>query len=743
MTTEREDRGAWRTHEVPTFTQAEDTWLFGLTAKQLLGVVIAVVLGWVVFQFAPLWFLPLFVRIGVGAAVGAVVAGFVAIRPGGRSMFGIISEYLGFRFGSRYHVSEVRDLVRRRPMEQVRRSRRRRGTHLRLPVPLPGRTVSIDIRLPFGRGDHGGTAAGFLLLVAMGTLMAGCSLDRAEAQMADDYRGRRVFLQSVVVKLSGNVNDGAGAATIRLKAAAPLKEAGPRVNETLQSVVELESHRTRVQPGWTFVGSVGPIAPLQALETEEEFVFENVYIGDRGGIRPYCDIATREGYYINRQSPPRISYRVHSEHCRIRAQGTTSVPIEGLLARDAISKPVLSVNWQDRKRNQGALSIGEGMLPYPKVRVISVTPVEDMNDGDALLLDRFEICNGNDVEIMSLGIQSERPADPGSDDYFEGASGQRIAGEVRTCPLVAPENVRVILEEMAVFAQGDADFEITVRPVVSTLQPQDIANRATLVVLDSNGDEGPEFRVLRPEDDGFDPLKPNIVKFNVAPPTLEDKRNSTDPDGSIIQLRLDLEHRVTVKRPVYQPVDHYNQRLERHISSCSCSCSKSGGCPGGCSCNKSSSRSYADYEYWPEHWRVEKDARQYLHESEDSNVVLVFEQSFLFEKLLVTFDRPYEELVYVDPTPEPGEVREPDYYEEGRVIGLWDGEPLHCGPDIAQDDEGRWTGWTWVEPGTNSKGEAYGGCRRAFACKLKIPEQEEPFGPDGTPTEEDYECVNN
>ena len=58
MTTEREDRDAWRTHEVPTFTQAEDTWLFGLTAKQLLGVVIAVVLGYVVFQFAPLWFLP-------------------------------------------------------------------------------------------------------------------------------------------------------------------------------------------------------------------------------------------------------------------------------------------------------------------------------------------------------------------------------------------------------------------------------------------------------------------------------------------------------------------------------------------------------------------------------------------------------------------------------------------------------------------------------------------------------------
>ena len=98
MTTERDDRNAWRTHEVPTFTQAEDTWLFGLTAKQLLGVVIAIVLGYVVFQFAPLWFLPLIVRIGIGAVVGALAAGFVAIRPGGRSMFGIVREYFAFSF---------------------------------------------------------------------------------------------------------------------------------------------------------------------------------------------------------------------------------------------------------------------------------------------------------------------------------------------------------------------------------------------------------------------------------------------------------------------------------------------------------------------------------------------------------------------------------------------------------------------------------------------------------------------
>ena len=558
MTTERDDMDAWRTHEVPTFTQAEDTWLFGLTAKQLLGVVIAVVLGYVVFQFAPLWFLPLVVRLGIGAVVGALAAGFVAIRPGGRSMFGIVREYLAFRFGACYHVSEVSDLVRRRPMNQDRRIRKRRGTYVRLPVPLSGRTVSLQVRLPFGRG--GGNAAGMLLLVAAAS-MAGCGTDRAEAQVADDYRGRRVYLQSVVVKLSGPVNDGAQAATIRLIAAAPLREAGPRVNETLQSVTELESHGTRVLPAWTLVGAAGQIVPLQALGTGDEFVFENVFIGDRGGIRPYCDIAMPEGHYIRRQSPARISYRAHSEHCRIRAQGGVVDSEEGLSARDAISKPVLSVNWQDRRRNQGALSIGEGLLPYPKLRIISVTPAQDIQDGDAVLLDRHEICNGSDVEIVSLGIQSERPADPGVDDYFDGATGQRIAGEVRTCPLVALRNVRVILEEMAVFAQGNSDFEIRVKPVVSTLMSQDIVNSAKLVVLDRNGVEGPEFQVPKPGDAGFDPLTPDTVKFNLAPPVLEDKLNSTDPDSAIIQLRLDLTHQVTVKRPVHQPVEHYDRRV--------------------------------------------------------------------------------------------------------------------------------------------------------------------------------------
>ena len=515
---------------------------------------------------------------------------------------------------------------------------------------------------------------------------SGCGMDRAQAQVADDYRGRRVYLQSVVVKLSGPVNEGAQAATIRLRAAAPLKEAGPRVNETLQSVTELESHGTRVLPAWDESRSGGTRSlHRRHLGVGDEFVFENVYTLETFEIySPYCDIAMPEGHYIRRQSPARISYRAHSEHCRIRAQGGVVDSEEGLSARDAISKPVLSVNWQDRRRNQGALSIGEGMLPYPKLRIISVTPAQDIQDGDAALLDRHEICNGSDVEIVSLGIQSERPADPGVDDYFDGATGQRIAGEVRTCPLVALRNVRVILEEMAVFAQGNSDFEIRVKPVVSTLMSQDIVNSAKLVVLDRNGVEGPEFQVPKPGDAGFDPLTPDTVKFNLAPPVLEDKLNSTDPDSAIIQLRLDLTHQVTVKRPVHQPVEHYDRRVESHISSCSCSCSRRGSCPGGCSCSRNSSRSYADYEYWPEHDRVESDARQYLPDTEEANVVLVFEQQFLFEKMLVTFDRPYEELEYVDPTPEPGEVREPDYYEEGRVIGLWDSEPLYCDSNVAR-----------------------------------------------------------
>ena len=753
MTTDR-DEAAWSTHEVPTFTQAEDTWIAGLTARQLLGLMIAATLGYVVYQFSPLWFLPLLARIAVGVAVGLLIAGFVAIKPGGRTMFVVIGEYVAFRFGPRYHVSAVSHLVASRPLEQYRRRRRRRALSFSMPLPLPGRIVRLDVRipLPFWRG-RSGEAAMLLLLLSVGVFAAGCGADKAQAQVADDYRGRRVYLQSIVVNLGDNISEGGQSATIRLKAAAPLKEAGPRLNETLQSVTELTSHGTRVLPAWTKVGAEGAIPSLQALGVGQEFVFENIFLGDPGSrllasgqsVRPYCDIAMGEGVYVNRGSSPRVSYRAHSQDCRIRAQGSGDPDAyAGLAARDAISKPVLSVNWQDRKRNQGALSIGVGMLPYPRQSVVSVDPVEEITDGDVVLLDRHEICNGNLIKIVALGIQSERPADPGLDDYFEGESGQRIVGEVQTCPMLAPENVEVILPETVVFAGGESDYEIKVRPVVSTIVPQDIVNSARLSVVDKFNEEIVGVDVPVPGDEDFDPLNPNTVKFNIAPPALEDKRNSTDPDSAIIQLRVDLDHRVTVKRPVYQPIEQFDEHGVQHIYTCGCS--KSGGTcsPGGgsCSCSCSSNHTRRYFKYWDPHYRVDAEDREYLPDSDDSNVELVFEQSFLFEKMLVTFDRPYEELVYVDPTPEPGEVREPDYHEEGRVVGLWDGEPLHCGPGVAQDTEGRWTGWLWVEPGTNSKGEAYGGCRRAFACKLKIPEQEEPFGPGGMPTEEDYECIN-
>lgn len=366
MTTERDNEG-WRTHEVPTFTQAEDTWIAGLTARQLLGLVLAVTLGYVVYQFSPLWFLPVLARIAVGVTVGLVTAGFVAIKPGGRTMFAVIGEYVAFRLGPRYHVSVVSHLVATRPTEQYRRRRRRRGISFSLPLPLPGRIVRLDVRipLPFSAGRSGGAA--MLLILSGGIIASGCGADRVQAQVADDYRGRRVYLQSIVTKLAGSINEGGQSATIRLRAAAPLKEAGPRLNETLQSVTELQSHGTRVLPAWTKAGSAGPIETVQALTTGQEFVFENVYLGDSGSqlgtddIRPYCDIAMGEGQYVHQSSPPRISYRAHSKDCRIRAQGGNVDQIEGLTARDAISKPVLSVNWQDRRRNQGALMIGVGM----------------------------------------------------------------------------------------------------------------------------------------------------------------------------------------------------------------------------------------------------------------------------------------------------------------------------------------------------------------------------------------------
>ena len=92
-----------------------------------------------------------------------------------------------------------------------------------------------------------------------------------------------------------------------------------------------------------------------------------------------------------------------------------------------MSKPTLTINWEDRKQNQGALSIGRSMLPFPGPSLEDIS-VEVTDTGGAELLNIDSLCKMNDTNVVSMGIQSSRPdtATPVS-DYFEG----KAAGGLR------------------------------------------------------------------------------------------------------------------------------------------------------------------------------------------------------------------------------------------------------------------------------------------------------------------------
>ena len=746
MSTDNGSGNKWRYHKVPTFADAEDAMIAGMSGKQLVGIVLALVTGYGVFLI--LGALPMMPRLMICALVATVVAGMIAIRPGGRSLFMYLMDWVFLYLGPRYYGDQIGKLVSGAAIDDNDRRRGKGGIQMVVRVPLPGRSfwVNVFFRVPFKRARGRVQIGAVVLAACLGFALSGtiaCSSDIARAQVPQEYAGKRVYVQAVVANLEQNINTGGQSVSVELKAAAPLRWAGPRVNETLQSVYELNANRTRVSPGWTRVGGTREVESIEALQTGEEFGFEHIFLGDLHELRPYCDVSTGvDGYYINPDlAPPKRTRRIHSKDCRIRPPKYDGP--DWLSVDEALSKPTLTVNWEDRKQNQGARSIGRSMLPFPGPSMEKIS-FELTDTGGAELLNIDRLCKVNDTNVVSMGVQSAQPDTPTSvSDYFDGQGGRRIAGEVKTCPLEisASKIARVVLPETIVFAAGNSDFEIKVRPLVETFRPEDVVNSAKLTIFDSAGAAIYSKAVPKAGDGDFDPLKPDTVKFNIAPPYYEYKVFSTDLDTAVIQIQIDIEHAVTVVRPVYQPIAFYPEKMVSHITSCGCS--KSGGsCNNGGSCSCSSRSSSAWFTYWEDHHRVDAMDREYLPDDPSGEVTLVFSQTLLFEPLAVTFDQPYTDFIYVEPTPEPGEVRENPYVGDGERIGLWDGEPLLCGPGVAEDDEGRFTGWLWVAPGVSSEGLAYGGCRRAYACKLDIPVAEEPFGPGGTPTEEDYECIN-
>lgn len=736
------DKDAWRQHRVPTFIDLEDTVFGGLSWPQIVGVVISALTGFGVYMV--LGAAPALVRFMTAGIVGLVLCGMIGIRPGGRSLYILMWEWISFKLGPRYFGDEVQRLVSRGVMAEADRRRGKGGVQVRLRLTLIGRTLWINffLRIPLKQKRSQISIGGLVAFVLAASVITGCSPEKAAAQVPEEYAGKRVYLQSVVTRLDYNISTGGRSATLAVKAAAALAAAAVRVNENILSVYELNANRTRVLAA-TDKTTASAIDPVSALETGEEFSFGRIYLADEHDTRPFCDIYLGpDGFYLNPDiANPNYRFRYHSKDCRIRPSGQTGG--DALSPEDTISKPFISVNWIDRKQNQGALSIEKSMLPYPDPHIEEITlETVDVNGGEILNIN--EMCNMSDVRVISLGIQSERPASPPMPDYFDGHSGQRIAGEIRTCPLEPAYRIaRVILPDMPVFAAGVTGYEIRLRPYAETVNPEDVVSSAVVRVLDGNGAVRFEGPVLRNGDAGYDPVRPNVVKFNIAPPYIEPKTYSTDLDSITLQFEVEVEHVVKAIRPVHQPIQYFAEHGVRHIWQCQCSCS-GGGCSSTCrsrSCSPSENPRRMYYKYWDPHFRVDEADREYLPTDPTAEFAMVFKQTMLFERMKFTFDRPFEEFTYVTPTPEPGELREREYYSDGDTIGLWDGEPLICSNGVAQDAEGRWTGWKWVEPGVNSLGEAYGGCRRAYGCKLHIPAVEEPFGPGGSPAEEDYECV--
>ncbi len=758
MTTpDPQEDNSWRRHEVPTYTEAQDTFLFGLSFRQLIAIVIGCGVGYAVYQV--LWFLGFWYRIGAGGVVVVLSAAFIALKPGGRSLFGVLFELISYQFRSKHYSDLVRHIISTGPIDQFRPQRKRKT--LTIPIPTPSNTIYIRLRLPIGgrRGTAEVIALALLSSVVFGSFAC---FGPAEAQSPGHYIGKRVYLQSVVINYGGSTDEGGKAVTVRLKAAAPLRWAEPRVLESLQSPTERRAQGTTFEPAaryssGLYVGGRSTILAIYGIASGEEFAFEDVLLNDTRQIRPYCDIPLETGHLRYYDGGDVYFFRHHSANCRIIqplefALNGADIRENGVSGEYSVSRPNMTVQWEDIRRNKGALGIGGPLIPWPAPTLYKME--QELIDTGAELLNPFVLCDPREIEVMSLGIQSEKPVDHGDEDYFEGRSGQVIAGEVKVCGLEKGDRMADVgLPETVVFAEGNTEFEIKVRPIVSTLLPENVDNRATLFVhaligADDYFGNSAGYKVPKMGDSEFDATKPNVVKFVAPVPggSIADKVNDGELDLTRFQFELVVDHIVTVKRPVYQPIQTFEEFGVPHIYQCRCSCS-GGGCTSTCgsrSCNSNSNPRMRYFKYWDPHFRVDDEDRSYLPDDPSSDVMLHYTQTFTFEATYVSFDKPFVSLVYVEPTPRAGRLPEPDYYDEGGSLGYHGGfstgSELVCGPDVGTVD-GEPTGWVWVAPAVNSQGEAFGGCRKDYVCKLDVPPQEEVFGPGGIPTEEDYECV--
>ena len=535
-----EDDQSWRSHEVPTYTQVEDSWILGLSLKQLLGIIVVGGFGYGIFQFAGLDFLPFLARIAVVGVFCAVGVLSVVIRPDGRSLFMIVLEIVRYFIEKKEYGEPLMDLVSSesaaevmaRELEEAVESGEvamvERGFFQRLREDGLGAAFRGDEygdyeswegdgdgRDDVSRGAAVALVAGLGALLAFGAACGGSVSAQSGWEGVRYYPGERVFLQAIVIDRSKPPGDDPIAevgpdgklrpgtmlvneyASVRLKAAAPLREIRPSVNTSVHTIDRYASERARSGSGLphncrlsrnTAIGGYyfvdgnelywncqrGLAAGQDGIWLEQEVAFNSIMLAQPParacwvGVTessPYTELAMT---YSSRGSQDVFGVEQglkkwgmrKKDRCRLdlrrdsEGRGGEGPWVNPLHASE---KPSLVFNWVDRLQNAGVLFLGgylqpshQGFLwevgPLERHASIEIGGVSYSDDArETFVVDDSTFCTLSSIRLTSIGVQMEKPVyavdypeglPTGDDgDYFEGGVGRWVAGVVQVCPL--------------------------------------------------------------------------------------------------------------------------------------------------------------------------------------------------------------------------------------------------------------------------------------------------------------------
>lgn len=624
-------------------------------------------------------------------------------------------------------------------------------------------------------------AFGLCALAALTALASyGCAEGTARAQSRDEhYAGRRVYIQSLVYDLRDHYQtalNGGGSVTIRAKAAADLTSVAPRVNDSLFGVSSVAANETRSQVAASKANS-GAEQIRKDINAGDEIAWDQLWLGGNSNNRSFCsiDLGARGAHAFTLLfdgsfgDASQYRYRVSSRNCRVRPPLTLTggqLDLTEVQANADFARPSISLGWIDRRRNKGdhVISGFNVIFPAPLVdRAQGISVDTDISsDEGQRLLDPRAACDISNIRVLSIGIQNEKPTDEdalkglaGLDDgvdYFDGAEGRQVAGHVMSCELVPSYNVEVVLPPMDVYI-SEEDFRAynsKITAVVKTKSVDKIEHSAELHVFKgTGGDAIVKIPFVKdPAADGY--IGVNFrglsgtfpsARFVVAASQLEyeDKPvgRSDAPDVAKIKLEVHYKHSYTVERPPLIKTKKVSATERCFYRSCISTSRGSCGCTGDeDSCRRSGNKScgvdrtrwerapeISRSEYYEAHERVDNDGIDFRPGSQ-AEITYGFKRKVFFEDIFVTFDKPYQELAYVDPTPvsEFGD-REIDHYVElGETVGVRMGEVVKCASDIESP-------WTYVD------GK---GCRPEVACCISAPIGENACG--DVISDEEFNC---